>query len=559
MQKKILVTAALPYANGALHFGHLAGAYLPADCYVRYLRMMKEDVLFICGSDEYGIPITISAEAAGRTPKEHVDLFHAINETIFQRFEIDFDHYSRTTWQGHVEATHQFFLDLLKNGHIEERITDQLYSEADGKFLADRYVVGECPQCGFEKARGDECTRCGASYEATALKNPKSKLTGAPLISKPTKHWFLLLEHFKEHLKEWVAKKSWKTNVVNFIQGYIDELHARAITRDMSWGIKLPVENAEGKVLYVWFDAPIGYISATKEWALKRGEKDKWKEYWCDENTRLVQFMGKDNIPFHASIFPAMIMGQDSPYKLVDELSANEFYHLEGKQFSKSDNWYIDVEDFLNRYTADQIRYTIAANAPESADSEFTWKDFQIRCNSELVGKYGNLANRVLSFIQTRCEAVAPSLDHIEQVDKEFLENVSRIVQESSDAYEQFKVRKASQLIMELSQLGNGYFDAKHPWKDVKDPALHSRMQTTLACCLECLKALALISFPIIPKAAETLWKMLGFDKGILDYGWKEGIKVAISPAGGKLPVPERLFDKVEDSAIEEEILKLKG
>lgn len=557
MTQKILVTSALPYANGPLHFGHIAGAYLPADCYVRFQRLMKHNVLYICGSDEYGIAITLSADLAKRSPKEHVDIFHEVNRDFFAKLQISFDHYSRTTWEGHVEPTHQFFLDLLANGYIEARITEQLYAEADQRFLADRYVVGTCPRCGFENARGDECPRCGASYDATELKNPRSKLTHASLTLRPTKHWFLRLDLFKERLQSWLeTKKNWKPNVINFIKGYVDHLHPRAITRDMSWGIPVPLPEAEGKVLYVWFDAPIGYISATKEWALKTQQPDRWKEYWFDPETKLVQFIGKDNIPFHASIFPAMEMGQNQPYKLVDELPANEFYNLEGRQFSKSDGWYIDLEDFFKRYTADQIRYTIAANAPETSDSEFTWKDFQHRCNGELLGKYGNLVNRVLVFIQNQCQGIVPATQSLEVMDQEFLQNIQDLAKQAAESYEQFKLRRASQLVMELAQLGNIYFDSKRPWQDAKKEETRERMQTTLVCCLECLKTLALLSFPLIPVTAERVWQMLGYKDSIEERGWLRILSERI-PEGQHLLAPTILFQKIEDHQIEEEIQKL--
>lgn len=556
MAKKILITSALPYANGPLHFGHIAGAYLPADCYARFERLKKNEVLYICGSDEYGVAITLSADLAGRTPKEHVDIFHKINKELFETLQISFDHYSRTTWEGHVETTHQFFNDLLANGYIEARITDQLYSEADDKFLADRYVVGECPRCGYQNARGDECTSCGSSYEAIELKNPRSKLTQAPLVLRPTKHWFLLLEKFKERLNAWVDSKNWKSNVVNFIKGYIHNLHARSITRDSSWGVPVPLPDTEGKVLYVWFDAPIGYISATKEWAILSGAPDRWKDYWLDQNTKLVNFIGKDNIPFHASIFPAMTMGQNQPYKLVDELPANEFYRLEGRQFSKSEGWTIDLEEFFKRFTSDQIRYAIASNAPETSDSEFAWKDFQLRCNSDLLGKYGNLVNRVLVFLQTHCGGTAPSISNLEAVDQEFLDKIKQLVDEAADSYQHFKIRRASQLIMELSQHGNVYFDSKHPWKDIKDLSTRGRMETTLICCLECLKALALISAPIIPTAAHQVWKMIGSTKSLEELGWDSIMNHSI-PAGIRLQKPEILFQRIEDATIEKEIQKL--
>jgi methionyl-tRNA synthetase len=556
MTQKILITAALPYANGPLHFGHIAGAYLPSDCYARFQRLQKKDVLFICGSDEYGIAITLSADLAGRTPKEHVDLFHKINSDFFQQLQISFDHYSRTTWEGHVKPTQQFFLDLCANGYIEEKVTNQLYSEADQRFLADRYVTGTCPKCQFENARGDECPRCGASFEATDLKNPRSKLTGAPLISRPTKHWFLLLDKFKDQLTAWLETKNWKPNVINFIKGYIENLHPRAITRDSNWGIPIPLPETEGKVLYVWFDAPIGYISATMEWAQKKGEVDKWKDYWFDRQTKLVNFIGKDNIPFHAAIFPAMVMGQNLPYKLVDELPANEFYNLEGRQFSKSDGWYIDLESFFQRYTTDQIRYAIASNAPETSDSEFTWKDFQLRCNTDLLGKYGNLVNRVLVFIKNQNGGAVPPREHLEPADEQFLKSILDLVDQAAECYETFKVRRASQIVMELAQLGNVYFDSKRPWQDAKQEETKGRMRATLACCAECLKALSLISFPIIPQAASQVWSMLGMPFPLSEADWKE-VKEQSIPKGRMIQEPRILFQKIEDEQIEQEIQNL--
>jgi|JI10StandDraft_1071094.scaffolds.fasta_scaffold01857_19 methionyl-tRNA synthetase len=549
--KKVLITAALPYANGPLHFGHIAGAYLPADCYARFQRLLGSDVLYICGSDEHGVAITLSAEMAGKSPQEHVDHFHQVLSHFFGKMNIIFDHYSRTTWEGHVEPTQTYFKQLLKNGYIEEKVTEELYSEKDGRFLADRYVLGICPKCGFEEARGDECPKCAGSFEATDLKNPRSKLTGAPLILKETKHWFLRFDKFKEELSTWIKKKHWKSNVTNFAQNYIDDLKPRAITRDSDWGIPVPLEGTEGKVFYVWFDAPIGYISATKEWALKKGEPDAWKKYWCDEKTKLVNFVGKDNIPFHAIFFPAMTMGQDEPYKIVDELPANEFYNLEGKQFSKSSGWYIDLDRFFQNFTADQIRYTIAANAPETQDSEFSWKDFQMRCNSELLGKYGNLVNRVLVFTQNKLSGVMPSYGALKLIDEAFLEKVEELTKEIHQAYSHFHLRKASQLMMELAQEGNVYFDAKKPWKDEEG------RETTIACSLRALNALALISFPIIPETAEKVWKFLGHETSLKDQTWEAVLERGIPPYR-TLPKPEVLFSKVEDDVIENELEALK-
>jgi methionyl-tRNA synthetase len=560
-KEKVLITSALPYANGPIHFGHLAGAYLPADAYARFMRLQGKDVLYICGSDEYGVAISLSAELAKRSPKEHVEVFHHVNKKIFEKFNISFDHYSRTTWPRHVEATCEYFKDLYANGYIESRETEELYSEKDGKFLADRYVVGTCPRCGFENARGDECTKCGASYEATELKNPRSKLTGSSLSLKRTTHWYLRLDLFRQKLSEWLEKKNWKPNVVNFIKSYIEELRPRAITRDTDWGIPVPLPEAQGKVLYVWFDAPIGYISATKEWAEKQGAPDKWKEYWCDEKTHLVQFIGKDNIPFHSVIFPAMTMGQNQPYKLVDELPANEFYNLEGRQFSKSDGWYIDVEDFLTRYSADQIRYAIASNAPENSDSEFTWKEFQLKCNSELVGKFGNFIHRTLVFIKNHMGNVLPVRGELAPVDIKFLEDIANITEEARSAFASFKLRRASQCLMELASLGNVYFDHKMPWKDAKDESLKERMHTTLSCCLECVKLLSLVSAPIVPDASRAIWKMITGKEEMGDFTkdsslWEHVVKMSVSELN--LTNPEVVFKKVEDEEIEKEVEKLK-
>jgi len=558
VKEKILVTAALPYANGALHFGHIAGAYLPADCYARFQRQNGKDLLFICGSDEYGIAITLSAQLAGRTPKEQVDHFHAINKALFARLQISFDHYSRTTWSGHVETTQAFFNDLLANGYIEERESDQLYSEKEQMFMADRYVLGICPKCSFEKARGDECTRCGASLEATDLKEPRSAVTGSPLLLKRAHHWYLRFDLFKGKLKEWISTRMWKANVLNFAKNYIDDLRPRAITRDSSWGVPVPLKEAKGKVFYVWFDAPIGYISATREWAELQKESEAWKRYWCDPKTKLINFVGKDNIPFHAVFFPAMILGQNQPYKIVDELPANEFLNYEGRPFSKSEGWTVDLDAFFKKFTVDQIRYALAANAPETQDSEFTWKDFQMRCNSELLGKWGNFVHRTLVFVKNHAFGEVPDPGLLAPEDDAFLHKIDALVQETKAAYEGFHLRKASQLVMELATAGNVYFDAKQPWKCVKDEALRPFLHHALYCSLQCIRCLACISFPIIPAASERVWMMLGEKKRLSQLSWDALLKERIRP-GQKILSPQILFEKVEDAAIEEEMTKLSG
>lgn len=557
MPEKILITAALLYANSSMHFGHLAGAYLPADCYARFQRMAGNDVLFISGSDEYGMAITLSAELAGRTPRQHVDLFHAINRELFSEMAISFDYYGRTTWPGHVAFTHTYFRDLYDAGHIAAKTTEQLYSEEEQRFLADRYVVGTCPKCSYDRARGDECSSCGASYEALALISPRSKLTGYPLVRRSTKHWFILLEQFKESLQKWLGTKDWKPNVVNFIKGYIDDLHPRAITRDMTWGVPIPLPDTEGKVLYVWFDAPIGYISATAQWAEEQGNPDRWRHYWHDSATKLVQFIGKDNIPFHAAIFPAMTMGQKQPYKLVDELPANEFYNLEGKKFSKSDGHYIDLADFLQRYQADQLRYTLASNAPESADSEFTWKDFLQRCNGELVGKYGNLLNRVTTFAHQHTKGEVPAIEVQSDEDRTFVAEIHALAAEVAASYGAFRLRRASQLWMEIAQKGNIYFNAKRPWLAAKE-GRGADVATTIALCLEGLKVLAITSYPVMPTTAQKMWAALGMKTQIAEQLWETALSQPL-PAGQKLPPPALLFQKIDEAQIVDEIAKLYG
>lgn len=551
MAEKILITSALPYANGPPHFGHIAGAYLPGDCYARFERLMGNDVLYICGSDEFGVAITLSAELAHRTPKEHVDIFHEIYKEVFKKLEFSFDHYSRTTWPGHIPITQEFYHDLDKKGLIEEKTENHLYSEQEKRFLADRYVVGTCPKCGYEEARGDECQRCASSYEATDLKNPRSKLTGSPLTLRPSNHLYLRFDKFKERLAAWIKEKKWKENVVHFAMQYINDLKPRAITRDSDWGV--PVPGYPGKVFYVWFDAPIGYISSTQEWAQKIGHPNRWKDYWLDPKCKLVQFIGKDNIPFHAVFFPAMLMGQDLPYKLPNEIPANEFLLLEGRQFSKSEGWTIDLADFFTRYTPDQARYALAANAPETSDSEFTWKDFQMRCNAELLGKFGNFVNRVLVFAKQHCEGKIPKRG---DDDGQFLKQMDYLVDMAALSYSKFHLRKACQTLMELAQAGNAYFDAKKPWVLAKEPNKREELDTTIALSIECIKNLALLASPIIPTTAQKIWHMLGYKTELAKGNWKS-IHTTPVPSKQKLNEPEILFRKVEDEEVETQIKKL--
>jgi methionyl-tRNA synthetase len=449
-----------------------------------------------------------------------------------------------------------FYQDLADQGLIEERTENHLYSERENRFLADRYVVGTCPKCGYEEARGDECQKCAASYEATDLKNPRSKLTGAPLTLRPSNHLYLRFDRFKDKLAAWIKTKSWKENVIHFAMRYIEELKPRAITRDSEWGV--PVPGMPNKVFYVWFDAPIGYVSAAKEWAEKTGHPDLWKEYWLDEQTKLVQFIGKDNIPFHAVFFPAMIMGQKLPYKLPDEIPANEFYLLEGRQFSKSEGWTIDLEEFFSKYTADQIRYSIAANAPETSDSEFSWKDFQMRCNAELLGKFGNFVHRVLVFAKQQTEARVPKRGPLHEIDREFIQQMNQLVEKAALNFEHFQLRKATQTLMELSHLGNAYFDAKKPWALAKETARRTDLETCIALCLECIKNLALLAAPIIPEASQKIWEMLGYRSLLAQESWNRVHETSL-PQGQHLADPAPLFRKIEDVDIEGEINQLKA
>ncbi len=556
---KYLITSALPYANGALHFGHLAGACLPADVQARFQRFMGRDVLFVSGSDEYGVAITMSAEGEGRTPQQQADFYHAKNLALFQSLHFSFDHYFRTTSSHHAAPVTQFFEDLRKNGFVEQRLSDQLYSESEGRFLSDRYVEGICPSCNFEKARGDECPRCGASYEAVDLIAPRAKSSNAPLIGKKTLHWYLRLDLFRDRLSQWLATKRWKSNVLHFAASYIRDLKPRSITRDASWGIALPddemgKEEMLSKVFYVWFDAPIGYLSASMEWALLRNEPDLWKEYWLSPSTRFVQFLGKDNIPFHAAIFPAMIMGQNQPLKLVDDLIANEFYHLEGRKLSKSDGWSVDLEDFLTRYSPDQLRYFLAATAPENGDSEFTWTDFQSRCNAELVGKLGNLVHRTLSFIHAHFEGAVPD-GCCESQDRAALDHSHHLLAQIQRAYANFKLRRVAQLIMELAQWGNVYFDSQKPWVLARE-GRRSELKCAIYSCLEMIRHLAIACYPLMPTTAQAIWKQLGYGEDLDNRSWDVWAASPL-PFDQICTRPKLLFAKVEDDQMQLERARL--
>lgn len=557
MRKKILITAALPYANGCIHFGHLSGAYLPADCYARFQRLKKHSVLFISGSDEYGTAIVHSAELAKRSSKEQADKYHRKNEKLLQRMSISFDHYFRTTSKYHAPIVQSFFLNLMKNGYIEKKETMQLYSDVEQRFLADNYVIGVCPHCGFSEARGDSCPKCGGTYDVSELIGPKSKITGSFLSLQKTIHWFLKCDAFKDKLLSWLHDRDWRANIKHFAIPYVHKLQSRAITRDLTWGVPIPLPNTEGKVLYVWFDAPIGYISGTQEYFAFQGNPDGWKDFWLDPDTEYIQFMGKDNIIFHAIIFPSMIMGQDVQYKLVDRMIAYEFLNLEGKKFSKSSHWYVDLSEFLDRYSADVVRYVLLANLPESHDSEFSFKDFQTRVNKELVGKLGNFVYRTISFIYSRMGEKIPEKVSLGESDVQFLNEMQNLMKSIEMAYQSVQLRKVIQLIMEMAHLANEYFDRKKPWVLYQNSQDRESLMAVLQTCLQAIQWMAIACFPIMPNTASAMWMQIVLPSDILNLGWDEAQKVSLS-FGKELPVPCRLFEKIEDEMIEEDILQLK-
>jgi methionyl-tRNA synthetase len=556
--EKILVTSALPYANGPIHFGHIAGAYLPADIFVRYKRLTGQDVSYICGTDEHGFAITVSAQAEGNSPQEHVDKYHKMITGIFDQFQIQFDHFSRTSKKEHHKLSQEFFMELYKGGFISEKVTDQLYAESLNLFLADRYVEGTCPHCGYEEARGDECGNCGTWLEALELINPKCKINGETPVVRQTKHWFLNLDAFENKLQEWMKdKKNWKPNVTHFIQNMIEQgLHPRPITRDMEWGVPVPLPEAEGKVLYVWFDAPIGYMSATKEWATLQGTPEKWKDYWQNPDCRLVHFIGKDNLPFHCVVWPAMLMGQNTEYVLPTDVPANEFYNLEGKQFSKSTGWYVDLENFFQKYSADSIRYSIASNAPETKDSAFSWKDFQNRNNGELADVLGNFINRTLKFTASYRDNQVPERKDLTPRDEEVLTAIQTTLSSLENLYDTYQVRKACFECMELARLGNRYFDEKAPWSSRKDNP--QDCSNTLNISIHLVRALSLALSPILPTSCEKIRKMLNLSTDISSVHWSTE-KASSFEVGHTLGEAEVLFTKIEDAQIQEEVNALQS
>ncbi|TYB78540.1 methionine--tRNA ligase [Bizionia myxarmorum] len=565
--KRYTITAALPYTNGPIHIGHLAGVYVPADIYARYLRLTNNDVAFICGSDEHGVPITIKAKKEGVSPQDIVDKYHAIIKKSFEDFGITFDNYSRTSAKIHHDTAQEFFTTLNNKGEFLEEVTEQLYDEEANQFLADRFVTGTCPKCGNEEAYGDQCEKCGSSLNATDLINPKSAITGNVPTLKETKHWFLPLDKHEAFLKEWILeghKKDWKPNVYGQVKSWIDDgLRPRAVTRDLDWGIPVPVEGAEGKVLYVWFDAPIGYISATKEWAERVG-KD-WEPYWKSNDTKLVHFIGKDNIVFHCIIFPSMLKAEGS-YILPDNVPANEFLNLEGQKLSTSKNWAVWLPDYLEDFPNQQdvLRYALTANAPESKDNDFTWKDFQARNNNELVAIFGNFINRVVVLTHKYYDGFVPEASDFSQIDEEALAAIKAYPSVISSSIERYRFREASQEMMNLARLGNKYLADEEPWKLIKTDEV--RTKTIMFVALQIASALATLSEPFLPFTSAKLKKILNIgssdstDENSIVNSWDDiAIIETILPAGHQIGPGELLFSKIEDEEIQVQLDKLEA
>lgn len=547
--KRYLVTSALPYANGPVHIGHLAGVYIPSDIYTRYLRLRGADVISVCGSDEHGVPITIKARQEGVSPQVIVDKYHNIIKESFRRFGMSFDIYSRTTSPVHHKTASDFFRTLYEKGEFIEQTSEQYYDPEAKQFLADRYIVGTCPHCQNDRAYGDQCEKCGSTLNPTDLINPKSAITGATPVLRKTKHWFLPLDKHEAFLRKWILEdhKEWKPNVYGQCKSWLDlGLQPRAVSRDLDWGIPVPVEGAEGKVLYVWFDAPIGYISATK--ALT----PDWEKYWKDEETKMVHFIGKDNIVFHCIVFPSMLQAHGG-YILPDNVPANEFLNLEGDKISTSRNWAVWLHEYLDEFPGkeDVLRYVLCANAPETKDNDFTWKDFQARNNNELVAILGNFVNRALVLTQKYYNGVVPAAGELTDYDRATIAEIPAIKKGLENSIENYRFREALKVAMNLARLGNKYLADSEPWKLAKsDP---ERVKTILNIALQITANLAIVIEPFMPFTSEKLLKMLQ----IANPGWDSIGSMELLPAGHQIGKPELLFEKIEDNVIEAQLEKL--
>ena len=559
--KRYTITAALPYTNGPVHIGHLAGVYIPADIYARFQRMQGKDVAFVCGSDEHGVPITLKAKKEGITPQQVVDKYNGIIKQSFEDFGISFDNYSRTTSKIHHDTASEFFKKLHSEGKFIEQVTQQLYDADANQFLADRFVVGTCPKCGNKESYGDQCESCGTSHNATDLIHPKSAITGAVPSLKETKHWFLPLDKYEPFLKDWILeehKKDWKTNVYGQCKSWIDDgLRPRAVTRDLDWGIPVPAPDAEGKVLYVWFDAPIGYISATKQWAAR--ENKDWEPYWKDKDTKLLHFIGKDNIVFHCIIFPSMLKAEGS-YILPNNVPANEFLNLEGNKISTSKNWAVWLHEYLEDFPGQQdvLRYVLTSNAPETKDNDFTWADFQARNNNELVAIFGNFINRVTVLTHKYYDGVTPSEGTLSQIDIKTLETVRAYPAVIESSIERYRFREAQQELMNVARLGNKYLADQEPWKTIKTD--EQRTKTVMFVALQIASALAILSEPFLPHTSKKLKEMLHINSRETQNGlqWSDvAAKQTLIATGHTINTNELLFSKIEESQIQAQMDKL--
>lgn len=556
--KRYTITAALPYTNGPIHIGHLAGVYVPGDIYARYLRQKGKDVAYICGSDEHGVAIPMRAKKEGVTPQAIIDKYNGIIKKSFEDFGISFDNYSRTSAEIHHKTASDFFIKLYNDGEFVEEVTQQLYDEEANQFLADRFVIGTCPKCGNEESYGDQCEKCGTSHNATDLINPKSAITGNVPTLKETKHWFLPLDKHEAFLREWILeghKNDWKPNVLGQCKSWIDDgLRPRAVTRDLDWGIPVPVEGADGKVLYVWFDAPIGYISSTKEWAAREGKN--WEDYWKKDDTKLVHFIGKDNIVFHCIIFPAMLKAHGD-FILPENVPANEFLNLEGNKLSTSKNWAVWLHEYLEEFPDQQdvLRYTLTANAPENKDNDFTWKDFQAKNNNELVAIFGNFINRVLVLTNKYYNGQVPPAGEFSEIDKDTLEQLQQFPDIIAKSIERYRFREASQEMMNLARLGNKYLADEEPWKVIKVD--EERTKTIMNVALQIATGLAVLSEPFLPFTSSKLKSILNIDTTL---AWNDvAEKDVLLPEGHQVNKAELLFSKIEDTTIQTQLDKLEA
>ena len=559
MSKTYTITAALPYTNGPIHIGHLSGVYVPADIYARYLRIMGNDVIYICGSDEHGVPITIKAKKEKKTPQEIVDRYHMNIKKSFSDFGISFDNYSRTSSKIHHETASTFFLKLLQNNSFKELTSEQFYDEIEEQFLPDRFLIGTCPKCGFEESYGDQCEKCGTSHNSSDLINPKSSITGNKPSLKSTKHWYLKLDEFQTFLEKWILEDNkglWKSNVYGQCKSWLEDgLKPRAVTRDLNWGVPVPVKDSDGKVLYVWFDAPIGYISSTKEWA--NNNNQNWEKYWKDDKTELIHFIGKDNIVFHCIIFPSMLKAHGD-FIIPKNVPANEFLNLEGSKISTSKNWAVWLPEFLKDFPGKQdvLRYVLTINAPENKDNDFTWKDFQNRNNGELVAILGNFINRVVVLTKKYYESLVPSKNELNDADKVVLTRVNQSVDKIENLLGNFKFRDGCSEFINIARIGNKYLADEEPWKIIKEDP--ERVKTVIFISLHIASVLAIVSEPFIPFTSKKIKNILNFNNDS-NWNWiglKENDFLIIE--NHQINEPELLFNRIEDSEIQLQIDKLK-